>query len=73
MTLTFQGRSIAQNISLFGALVIPQPGDLEFRAEFGAVVASYHVEISVLRQVEQGQTNQPELPAGNIALAPAGS
>jgi len=70
---SFQGGAFAQNISNFQGLVIPQPGNLEFRAEFGAVIAVYDVAVSLQRQVEQGQSNQPQLPAASGALAPAGS
>jgi hypothetical protein len=72
ISFSFQRRPTIRNISKFQGLVIPQPGDLEFRAEFGALVASYHITVSLQRQVEPVQPNQPELPVGNVAPAPAG-
>ena len=61
------GRQFIRNISEFRGLVVPQPGNLDFRAEFGAVTASYQVNVSLLRQVEPLQVNQPELPVETAA------
>jgi hypothetical protein len=57
-----------RNVSQFQGLLITEPGDLEFRVEFGTEVASYHVSVSLQPEVESVQANQPQL---TLASAPA--
>lgn len=61
LTIAFRDKPTIRNITEIQGLVIPEPGNLEFRIEFNGAVASYQIAVSLQRQVETTQANQPEL------------
>ena len=64
----FQGRPLARNVAQIAGLLIPQPGILEFREEYGEQSASYQVSVQALPSAE---VQVHSLPGQSSVVPPA--
>jgi hypothetical protein len=56
---SFQGRPFTRHIAQFPALIVPQPGVLDFRAEFDGLIGNYTVNARLLTEQRLARIQRP--------------